>query len=100
MKFLTEFYFDTFERAMNMHSKLFEIIRKNGYVTYADILKLNLCEPIYGSIPDLYNKMGWANLFEAKVVDTTLILPPITNIENKIKYVKENRNERTNNKKS
>lgn len=98
MRFLTEFEYDTFEHAMDIHSKIYELMRKNGYVTYADVLKFGLFQPLHSTIPDLYNKMGWINLWGAKVEGRTLIMPPITNIESKIKYVKENQNEKSNNK--
>lgn len=65
MRYLNEFTFDSFDEAMNIHKKLFEIGRKNRYVTYADLILLIFDEDVH--IPQIYYKYGWNNLIESRV---------------------------------
>lgn len=62
----TEFIFETFDEAMNVHKKLFEIRRNNGFVTCADLYLLahNVKGPY---LSDIYNNHGWTNLWNVKV---------------------------------
>ena len=60
-----EFIFDTFEDAMDVHTKLFEIIRKNGFVTYADLYFL-VNKDVESCVEEFY-RFGWANLFYIKL---------------------------------
>lgn len=97
MKFLTEFEFEDFASAMAMHGKIFSLMRKQHYVRYFDLIELGLIK-IHNDIPDIYYKFGWSNLFECTIRNNRIIMPPIVNIENKIKMIKESKNEGTNNK--
>ena len=38
----TEFIFESFDEAMAVHKKLFNIMREKGFVTYADLHSLRL----------------------------------------------------------
>lgn len=97
MRFLTEFEFACNEIALSVFTTLLNLYNENGYITYADILIIGVFEPNDKNIPDLYYKVGWSNILNMSVNDNVLIMPPISNIENKIKYIKENRNEQTSN---
>lgn len=95
MRFLTEFEFACNEIALSVFNKLLNIYNENGYITYADVLNVGVFNE--KNIPDLYYKVGWSNILNMSVNDNVLIMPPIQNIENKINFVKENRNETRNN---
>lgn len=65
-----EFYqnlliFETFDEAMNVHRKLFEIMRNNHVVTYADVISIISEEEVV--FHDDFYKYGWTNLFNSKV---------------------------------
>lgn len=65
MESQTEFIFGTFDEAMNVHKKLFEIIREKGFVTYADLYFLinkeeTLCK-------EKWTNYGWTKLWGSKV---------------------------------
>ena len=100
MRFLTEFEFACNAIALSVFSELINKYNENGYITYADILKIGIFESNDKNMPDLYYKVGWGNILNMSVNDNVLKMPPIQNIENKINFVKENRNERTNNEHS
>ncbi len=96
MNMLTEFIFEKFEDAMDVHTKLFRIGFQNGYVTYNDLY--SMINKIFGKESelkdlDIYNKHGWTRLIDTKLEQIgdgwMLILPPIENLENLIKYKKE-----------
>ena len=68
----TEFVFDTFEEANNVHKKLFEIRRQKGYVTCADLFALihvdySVEEVLNAYCKDLYQTHGWTDLWNVKV---------------------------------
>ena len=79
--------------------ELFKMVQMNKYITYADIYRLIVDNE--AQLPAFYEHWGWTNVSECHVntgngyQDIKLILPPIKNIENVIKLVKENKNERT-----
>ncbi len=98
MNMLTEFIFEKFEDAMDVHTKLFRIGFQNGYVTYNDLYSMiheKFGKEFESELKDLeiYNKHGWTRLIETKLEQVgdgwMLILPPIENLENLIKYKKE-----------
>ena len=60
-----DFIFETFEAAMDVHTKLFEIIKKNGFVTYADLYLL--VNKDVDNCKEEFHRFGWANLFYVKV---------------------------------
>lgn len=61
----TEFIFETFEEANNIHKKLFEIRRQKGYVTCADLYFL--IHPDEEDCKGVYRNHGWINLWDVKV---------------------------------
>lgn len=60
-----EFIFDTFDEAMSIHKKLYEIMRQKGIVSYADLYSLvyDNCEI---TNPEYYT-LGWSSLWYVKV---------------------------------
>lgn len=80
-----EIIFETFDEAMNVHTRLFEIMRNNGIVTCADLYKVSN-EKYETSDPEYY-KYGWTNLWGSKVEPFgyngywVLRLPEIINLE-------------------
>ena len=64
MNLQNRFMFETFEEANGVHQKLFNILRDNGVITYADIYSLLHVSDVCKSS---YYKYGWTNLWEAKV---------------------------------
>ncbi len=94
-----EIIFDTFDEAMTVHRKAFEMLKKTGFITYADLLYIaqNDQDAVY---PDKYYQHGWYNLFYAKVEpcedcvngEWVLKMPKIKSLKEKkmiIKYKKE-----------
>lgn len=65
MKLINEFIFKSFDEAMNVHKKLFEIRREKGYVTYADLYIL--IHPNESNCKKSYSRYGWTNLWQTKV---------------------------------
>lgn len=61
----TEFIFQTFDEAISVHKKLFEIMRNNGVVTYADLHIAANKE--YNKKDIEYFNYGWTNLWYSKV---------------------------------
>lgn len=57
--------YDTFQEAMDIHKKLFEAMRKNGVITYADFSVLVSEEDAV--FPDFCYEYGWTNLWNVKV---------------------------------
>lgn len=96
MRFLTEFEFTSFEVAASVLNELITVYELNRCITYADVFKLVNKDL---KLPDLYYKVGWTDVYEAKVEDNILKMGPIKNIE-KIILVKENKDERTINENS
>lgn len=100
MRFLTVFNCVKHEKAASVLSELKKIYELNGYITYADVIKFFIFEQCKNTLPELYYKVGWTNIMEVEIKENLLMMPPIKNIENKINYVKENKNERTDTKNS
>lgn len=102
MRWLTEFVFNTFDEAKETYIKLSNLINKQGYATYADLYFINGKQKFV--FPNIYNIHGWVDIQNVKIESSNnrwfLKMPPITNIENKIKMIKESKNnhERTNSK--
>lgn len=67
MKFLNEFIFDSFDEAMKVHKKIFEICREKHYVTCADLYFLLHTEDEYKLCPSTFYNHGWTNLWTSKV---------------------------------
>lgn len=107
MRFLTEFIFDTFDEGMKVHTEIFKLGNKQGYISYADLYFIcnNMKKPKF-IFPQIYNNHGWTNLSDVKLVSEAnkciLKMPSVINIENKINMIKESKdkNERTINKNS
>lgn len=57
--------FDTFDEAMNLHKRLFEIFNNEHLVTYADVYYV--LKGTYKDCPYDYYKYGWTSLMESKV---------------------------------
>lgn len=68
MKFKSTWLFETFDKAMNVHLRIFAMLRERGFVTYADLSRLadnvNNKNKVY---PIEYEEYGWTNLFGLKV---------------------------------
>ena len=64
-----EFIFEKFHEAMEIHTRLFKLLRKNGFVTYADLCYM-LREDRSIDFPERYFNIGWDNLFYSKVEPT------------------------------
>lgn len=67
MQLLTDFIFETFEEAINVHRKLFELGRKKHFVTYADLYKMTNKVEDDKVLPDIYENHGWTNLWHIKL---------------------------------
>lgn len=57
--------FKTFDEAMDLHKKLFEILNADKVVTYADLYYL--INKTYRDCPIVYYSCGWTSLMESKV---------------------------------
>lgn len=60
-----EFIFETFDEAMNVHKKLFEMLRENGVIPYVDLYSLVYKDDVINH--PLYCNIGWTNIWCAKV---------------------------------
>lgn len=94
MRFLNEFIFKTFDEAFDVHKKIYELGRKNGFVSYGAVYMLVTKEPQVIAMPKIYQINGWTNLTESKVVQCAdglwkMVLPPVQNIENRINLNKK-----------
>lgn len=60
-----DFIFETFDDAMNVHKKLFEIMREKGNVSYGDLYSLVYkdCEI---TNPEYYT-LGWNSVWQVKL---------------------------------
>ena len=56
-----EFIFDTFDEAMKAHTNVFKLCRVQGYITYADYLKIKYNKP--RKCPSKYINYGWTHLY-------------------------------------
>ena len=98
MNFLTKFIFDGFDKAMSAHQKIFQLGNKNKYITYRQVYEIIYGENSIDKNIEIYNKYGWTNLIRLKPINGeqngTYILefPQIENLENVIKYRKEENN--------
>ncbi len=77
--------------AIFVHYELFRIVQMNKYITYADIYRLILKNNEV--LPAFYEHWGWTNLSGCRVESKNgykikIILPPIKNLENIIKFSK------------
>ena len=61
----TEFIFESFDEAMVVHKKLFNIMREKGLVTYADLHSLYTKE--HTNCKDEWLNYGWTNIWGAVV---------------------------------
>lgn len=61
----TIYKFKTFEETMDIHKKLFKILKDNGVVRYSDLLLI--LNPDEKDIKKEYYNFGWYNLYYAKV---------------------------------
>lgn len=95
-----EFIFETFDEAMQVHKHLFELRRKKGYVTCADLYSMVMkdeVEKIEICSKEIYHNHGWTNLFEVEVEPSDkyingkwiLKLPKAKILKNLIKKEKE-----------
>lgn len=64
MNLPTRFMFETFDEAMGVHKRLFDMLRENGSITYADLYSLLI--PGYDLKPAHY-QYGWTSIWGAKV---------------------------------
>lgn len=57
--------FNTFDEAMNLHQRMFEIFNKDHIITYADVFYL--LKGSYNECPYECYKCGWTTLMDSKV---------------------------------
>lgn len=91
-EFKREFIFDSFDAAMFVHKRLFELLRNTGIVSYADVYFMTYRNIVADK--RMY-KYGWTNLFYSKVEPYendkwVLKLPELENIEIENNIKKEN----------
>lgn len=93
-KFETEFIFDTFDEAMNVHKELFKLLRECGYISYQTLYFYIYKKTDVRKGAENY---GWTNLWYSKVQpygtdgQWVLKLPELENLSKKLKE-KENKN--------
>lgn len=86
MKNSISFMFENLDAAMDVLKKLYEIGRKQDYVTYADLGKILSIDVVD---KEIYHNYGWTNLWESKIKpvegyisdDWVLILPKMKKIK-------------------
>lgn len=61
-----EFIFETFEDAFNIHRKISQEIRQNGFITYSK-LRYDLLKNDKRTYKKEYDFIGWKNLWYCKI---------------------------------
>lgn len=61
-----EFIFETFEDAFDIHRKISQEIRQNGFISYAK-LRYEWLKENKRTFKDEYNSIGWKNLWYCKI---------------------------------
>lgn len=84
-----EFIFETFDEAMDIHKKIFKLLRQNGFVTLADLHYLINEEE---DLPEDFYIYGWTSLIYAKIDPYygrwVITMPKMEKLENKKKLIK------------